>query len=249
MFTAYHEPARSVLFMGGHTPGARLKQLRERLKLSLRAAAQRAETISYSTLRNLEERTGNWETVQLGTIRALARAYGIPMDRLIAIAFMGEEAPDLAQATLLGVEHLEVHPDWVTFPVYGTADAGDIGAALPGEDEVVYIPREHLTRKGAQLDDVRVFQVNGACMVSDEARRVEKNYAPGDYVAVDVTRPARAGDVVVAWWNERELMVIKRLLVDNEQVVLHPLSSARSSMVLPSADDVRVVGPVVWRGG
>ena len=249
MFTSPHERTLSVVFMGGHTPGARLKQLRERLGLSLRQAAKRAETISYSTLRNLEERAGSWETVQLGTLRALARAYGIQMDHLVAIAFMGEEVPDLAEVSLPGVEHLEVHPDWVTFPVYGSADAGDIGAASPGEDEVVYIPREHLTRKGVQLDSVRVFQVNGACMVSDEARRIEKNYAPGDYVAVDVTRPARAGDVVVAWWEDKSLMVIKRLLVDSEGVVLHPLSQSRSSMVLPNASDVRVIGPVVWRGG
>ena len=233
----------------GKTPGQRLKELRERLGLSLRDAQKRAETISYSTIRNIENRSGSWENVELGTLRALSRAYGVPLDRLVAFAFMSADAPDLAEDILTRVEHLEVHPDWIAFPVYGTVDAGDIGAATPGEDEVAYIPREHLTRKGAQVDNVRVFLVNGSCMVSDEVKRIEKNYAPGDYVAVDVGRTPAPGDVVVAWWPDRELMLIKRLVVDSEQVVLHPLSSARSTMVLPSASETHVIGPVVWRGG
>lgn len=249
MFAPYTTPDRRVMFMPPHTPGERLKQLRERLKLSYRQAQKRAETVSYSTLRNLENRAGNWEAVELGTVRALARAYGIPLDQLVAFAFMSDDAPDLADEVLKKVEHLEVHPDWVAFPVYGPASAGDIGAATPGEDDVAYIPREHLTRRGSSVDNIRVFIINGSCMVSDEVRRIEKNYAPGDYIAVDTQRPALPGDVVVAWWDEQHAMLIKRLLVDRENVVLRPLSSQHQSVILPNAADLHVVGPVVWRGG
>ena len=238
-----------LVFMSGHTPGERLKKLRERLGWSLRDAAKAAETVSYSTLRNLEQRVGSWEGVPLGTLVAVGRAYGVPIDRLIAYVLAGDDAPDVAAEVLRKVGELEVHPDWVAFPVYGSVDAGDIGAATPGEDEVAFIPKEHLMRRGALRENVRVFQVAGGCMVSDEVRRVDKNYAPGDYVAVDISRLPQAGDVVVAWWNDRDLMLIKRFGVDQQTVVLHPLSSARATIVLPDAGDVHVLGPVIWRGG
>lgn len=244
-----HSLSFRLVFMSGHTPGERLKTLRERLGWSLREAAKAAETVSYSTLRNLEQRAGSWHGVPLGTLVAVGRAYGLPIDRLIAYALAGDETPDVAAEVLKKLAELEVHPDWIAFPVYGTVDAGDIGAATPGEDEVAFIPKEHLMRRGALRENIRVFHVVGGCMVSDEVRRVDKNYAPGDYVAVDVTRPPQTGDVVVAWWNERDLMVIKRFGVDQETVVLHPLSSARATIVLPNAGDVHVLGPVIWRGG
>jgi len=242
------QPLRLV-FMSGHTPGERFAALRQRLGWSLRDAARAAETVSYSTLRNLEQRVGSWEGVTLGTLIAVSRAYGMSIDRLIAYVLADDDAPDVAAEVLRKIEALEVHPDWIAFPVYGSVDAGDIGTATPGEDEVAFIPKEHLMRRGALRENVRVFQVAGGCMVSDEVRRVDKNYAPGDYVAVDVTRVPQAGDVVVAWWNDRDLMLIKRFGVDRESVVLHPLSSARATIVLPNAGDVHVLGPVIWRGG
>lgn len=241
--------AISVVFMPGHTPGERLRQLRERLGWSLRTAAKASEGLSYSTIRNLEDAPGALDNVTLGTFRALSRAYGLTVDRLIALAIEGDDAPSVTDEILKKVETLEVHPDWVAFPVYGTVDAGDIGAATPGEDEVAYIPKEHLMRRGALRENIRVFHINGSCMVSDEVRRVEKNYAPGDFIAVDTSRQAQPGDVVVAWWDEREVMVIKRYGIDREGIVLTPLSSARSAITLPHADVASVLGPVIWRGG
>lgn len=249
MFAQVHTRATSLVFMPGHTPGERLRQLRERLGLSLREAAKRAETISYSTLRNVEQRSGNWEAVEIGTLRALARAYGLTMDELITFAFTSEGAPDLAENVFARVETMEVHPDWVRLSVFAAEAARDIDAALPLKSEVVYIPREHLTRKGVHIDSVRVFHLDGSCAVSDEARRMERTFAAGDYVAIDATSAPKAGDVVVAWWPERETLVLTRYLVDAENVVLHSLNGARASTVLPLASDATVIGPVVWRGG
>jgi SOS-response transcriptional repressor LexA len=240
---------RTFVFMPGHTPGERLRQLRARLGWSLRTAAKASEGVSYSTIKNLEDSPGAWEAVTLGTLRGIARAYGMTVDRLIAIAFDGDDAPNLADEVLKKVAALEVHPDWVAFPVYGTVDAGDIGAATPGDDEVAYIPREHLMRRGALRENIRVFHINGTCMVSDEVRRIEKNYAPGDFIAVDIDRAAQPGDVVVAWWEEKQAMVIKRYAVDRDGIQLTPLSSTRSAITLPHADLTHLLGPVVWRGG
>ena len=249
MFATVHTHRSTVVFMPGHTPGERLRQLRSKLGLSLREAAKRAETISYSTLRNVENRPGNWGTVEVDTLRALSRAYGLSLDRLVAIALEGDDAPDIAAETLKRVQHLEAHPHWVVLPVYGTADAGDVGAATPEGDEVAYIPREHLSRRGSQVDNVRVFKVDGSCMVSDEARRVEKNYAPGDFIAVDIDKVPQPGDVVVAWWAERELLILKRFVFDEDEVMLHPLATNRPPVRLPASSETRLLGPVVWRGG
>jgi len=235
--------------MGEHTPGTRLRELRERLNLSLRQAAARAETISYGAIRQLEHRVGAWDRVELGTLVALSRAYQIPLDKLVRFVFITDDTPDISDSVVKGWEALEVHPHWVAFPVFGTVDAGDLGAATPGSDEVAYIPVEHLIRKGVLRENVRVFHVNGACMVSDEVKRVEKNYAPGDYVAVDTDRAPEAGDVVVAWLSDRELMVIKRWGVDRENVTLHPLSRSRPAIRVSDLSAARIIGPVIWRGG
>gem|GEM_PF-1409365 len=244
-----HTAGPTVMFMPGHTPGDRLRQLRDRLGLSLRGAAERAETISYSTIRNLEQKPGSFETSEIATLQALARGYGISLERLVAIATMRDDAPDIAEEAFEQAKHLEVHPQWIKLPVYGVADAGDLAAAEPLVDEVVYIPREHLTRRGSAPSNIRVFQVNGSCMVSDEARRAEKNYAPGDYIAIDTDKVPQPGDIVVAWWEEREMLVIKRYAIDQDGIVLHPLASTRTPITLPHGSPTRLLGPVVWRGG
>jgi SOS-response transcriptional repressor LexA len=244
-----HDHPHTLVFMGEHTPGSRLRELRDRLGLSLRQAAQRSETINHNTIHALEQRTGSWEHVEIGTLLALSRAYQIPLDKLVRFVFIADDAPDISDSLVKGWEELEVHPHWVAFPVFGTVDAGDIGAATPRDDEVAYIPMEHLVRKGALRENVRVFHVNGSCMVSDEVKRVEKNYAPGDFVAVDMARAPEPGDVVVAWVEAREMMVIKRWQVDRADATLHPLSKSRPALRGVDLTDATIIGPVIWRGG
>lgn len=69
------------------TPGQKLRALREQLGLSLREAADRTGSLSYGAIRQLENRADTWDRVELGSVRALARAYELPLwDLLRAIA-------------------------------------------------------------------------------------------------------------------------------------------------------------------
>ncbi|MCS7219577.1 MAG: S24 family peptidase, partial [Thermus sp.] len=135
------------------------------------------------------------------------------------------------------------------FEIYGSVAAGKKDAK-PLEGEYVSVPASFLRRKGVTNPQVvRVYKVNGDCMVSDEVRRMERNIAPGDYVFVDTSRRPRPGDVVVAWWPAGEKMVLKRYRVEGQNIVLYPASPAHPVVVLPSEEDVNIVGVVVARFG
>ncbi len=161
----------------------------------------------------------------------------------IALPFYSKE-----QATAMSaVSRLEVYDDWLAFPVYGSVSAGkDEAKALEGE---AYVPRDKLKAKGADPRYVRIYLVNGDCMISDEARRLEKNIAPGDYIAVDTRSRPQTGDVVVAWWPDEEKLVVKRYRVEREGIVLYPANPAHPNLVLSGEDDVFIIGRVIWRGG
>lgn len=139
--------------------------------------------------------------------------------------------------------------DWIRLPVYGAASAGTADAE-PLEGEYVGVPREFLARKGVRDPrQVRVYRVNGSCMVSDEARRMERNIAPGDYILVDISRRPQAGDVVVAWWPEQEKLVVKRYKVEGDNILLYPANPMHPVVVLPREEDVNILGVVIARLG
>ncbi len=149
---------------------------------------------------------------------------------------------------MAAVSRLEVHDTWLPFPVYGWVSAGK-REGKPLEGEVSYVPEGKLKAKGADPEHVRIYLVNGDCMISDEARRLEKNIAPGDYIAVDTRSRPQPGDVVVAWWPEEEKLVVKRFRVEKEGIVLYPANPSYPNLVLPAEDDVYIIGRVIWRGG
>lgn len=166
-------------------------------------------------------------------------------------AATGLELPFASQPqakALAAATRLEAHPDWVRLQVYGSVSAGR-NDAEPYGDEVAYLPRETLRAKGLEPQNVRVYLVNGDCMISGEAQRVQKNIAPGDYVAIDTKRRPKPGDVVVAWWGQEEKMVVKRYGVEGSNIVLYPVNPAHPNLVLEDEDDVSILGSVVWRGG
>ena len=230
------------------TPGEAIKELREGLGLSYREAAKLSESLSHSTIRNLENMPGSWEGVTIGTLEALARAYNVSLEYLSRLALGKEPYEATRDAGLKALERYEVHPKWMTFPVFGPASAGD-EEPEPLTGDVVYIPYEHLKRRGANVETIRTYIVNGRCMVSEEVRTIEKNYAHGDYVAVDYSKIPEIGDTVVAWWPEKQMMVIKRYRIERDNIVLYPISPGHASLVLPCEHDVNIIGPVVWRGG
>lgn len=225
------------------TPGETLRRYREQMGWSLRDVAKLAG-VAHGTVQTTEDRLGGWDQMRDETIRKLAVGYGMSESKFRAIL----ANRNLAGPTGRTPEDHRVHPDWAVFPIVETASAGeDVPAHLVGE--VAYIPREHLRRRGALPENTQVFMVNGRCMISDEARRVEKNYAPGDYVAVDRSRPPAVGETLVAWWRDEEKLVIKRAGIDGDSVLLYPLASNYPPIVLRSEDELIILGPVVWRGG
>jgi repressor LexA len=143
---------------------------------------------------------------------------------------------------------LEVKPEWLTYPVYASVSAGN-QEAEPIDQQLAYIPRDKLKAKGVDPRNVRVYYVNGDCMISNEAQRAQKNIAPGDHVAVDTARRPQSGDVVVAWWPKEEKMVVKRFKIENQDIVLYPINPAHPNLVLASEDEVFILGTVIWRGG
>jgi repressor LexA len=137
----------------------------------------------------------------------------------------------------------------VAIPVFGVVSAGSADSSEAMEREFVYYPLELLKRKGANPETVRAYKVNGDCMVSDEVYRSPKNIAPGDYVLVDIARKPRPGEVVVAWWPEEEKLVVKRYGVEGENILLYPANPAHTTLVLPSEQDVNILGVVIGRLG
>ena len=162
----------------------------------------------------------------------------------LTLPFSSQEQAEALEAA----SRLEVRPQWLEFPVYGAVAAGK-KATEPLKDEHIYIPREKLRARGADPENIQVYLVNGDCMISNEAQRIQKNIAPGDYVAVDRSRKPQVGDVVVAWWPEEEKMVVKRYKIEGKDIVLYPVNPAHPNLVLAREEDVYLLGTVVWRGG
>lgn len=226
------------------TPGEVLTMIREKKGLSLRAVALRSG-LSHGTIHNLEAKDGSYADIRAGTIRKAAFGYGISQERFRDI--IERRGVDFMEPSDVAA-HLRVHPDWIAFPVRETVSAGDADAGYV-TGEVAYIPREHLRRKGAMPENVDVYQVNGNCMISPEARNIEKNIADGDYVAVDRHRAPDPGDVVVAWWPDAGKLVVKRYRIEGENIVLYPVAPGHPTIVLPGEESLNILGRVVWRGG
>lgn len=239
----------TVARMGEHTPGTRLRELRERLGLSLRQAAQRSETINHNTIHALEQKVGSWDHVEVGTLSALCRAYGIPLDSLIRFIFLTGDIPNISEEVMKKPEDLEVHPEWVAFPAIPATTAGDPRAAARMEGKVAYIPRQHLVRAGAKAESVRVYHLDGECLVSDEAQRVNKSFVAGDYVAIDSDREPAPGEVVASWCEVNNVMLFQRWGIDGAETLLRPLADRRVPSAVWDVRGARVLGPVIWRGG
>lgn len=146
-----------------------------------------------------------------------------------------------------GVRRFEVSPQFASFPVEGKVSAGTQDTSVA--EGVVSIPLEDLRAMGVRPENVRVYAVNGDCMVSQSVRGMGQSIAPGDRVAVDTARIPRAGDVVVAWDGVNEVLLIKRYKEEGEHVVFYPARYGVPPVVRHRDDPVRIIGPVVWRGG
>lgn len=242
MDTATYNAVATLYRMVDETAGERFTRLMQEKGVGTRQLGRLAG-VSHGTIQNFRHR-GLGESSH-DTVVKIAAALGVTPTNLRRIV---SGLPPISESENAKLQRYEVHPNWIRFPVYGSVSAGD-STADPLEEDVAYIPKEHLTRHGANLDAVRTFVVNGRCMISPEAMKVDRTYAPGDYVACDTSKQPDVGDVVVAWWDERDLLVIKRYGVEQQGIVLTPIAPGHPSVVLPEDAHVNILGPVVWRGG
>lgn len=179
----------------------------------------------------------------------LLRGYDWTLDQFQDSTGLDVPFTNQAQAEALeAARYLEVSPSYIGFPVYSSAAAGDSDPE-PIEGGVAYIPKEKLRAKGADPRFVVVYRVNGDCMVSQEARMMERNIVHGDHIGVDTRRKPEPGDTVVAWWPEDRKLVVKRFRVEREGILLYPLAPSAPTLVLPHEDDVNIIGAVIWREG
>lgn len=70
--------------------------------------------------------------------------------------FRTREQADAIEAS----SYLHVHPDYLEFPVFHTASAGESDAS-PIEGGVAFIPRSKLIEKGVDPRHVIVYRING----------------------------------------------------------------------------------------
>lgn len=213
-----------------------IQHRREEMGITQEELALRAD-LSPSAVAKLEQGRQQIQNMQLANYVALCRELGF--DPIAFATSFGLRMP-VAEMPL----RFEYRDRGQKFQVYGSVSAGD-RAAEPLEDEWVEIPDRILKRYGVKRENVRVYLVNGDCMLSDGARSIK----PGDYIAVDRGRRPQPGEVVVSWWPEEEKMVIKLYQVEREGILLTPTQPRHPVLVLPHEDDVNIFGPVFWRGG
>lgn len=229
----------------------KLKERRMQLHKSQEDLAAQSKNILNQTVISRIERgvSQPLESLSLKELLSYLSVLELTLESFMKLTGLVFSLESLEQAdTLEQVKRFQVKPKWQRFKVLGTVSAGSSSGSDKNDEEII-IPREHLIKKGADPKFVRVYLVNGDCMISEEARRSHKNIASGDYVAIDVKNKAKSGDIVVAWWAEEEKLVIKRFKVEREQVVLYPTSPAHPPLVLQHEDDAKILGRVIWRGG
>jgi SOS-response transcriptional repressor LexA len=229
------------------SPGAIFRELRESRKWSYRDAAVHAG-LSHGSIQRAEGGELTSDNVSGHVAKGLGKAYGLSEQTVYDI-FAGKYSDiENLKEHRERLKRFEVHPDWVAVPIFGSASAGS-ATADPLLAELTYVPREMFRRHGSDPARVRAYRVNGSCMVSEEARRMDKNYAHGDTIVVDPDKAPSPGDVVVAWWEEKQMMVLKRFSVEREGIMLYPAAPGHPTVLLAHEDALAVLGPVIWRGG
>lgn len=207
------------------------------------------DALTQSDVSRMERGLLNPLDLAVGKFFGLMKALGWSVEAFSAATGLDPSFASEAQAKAIeATRYLQVTPDYIRFPVYATASAGSSDPE-PIEGGVAYIPREKLIEKGVDARHVIVYRINGDCMVSTEARKIEKNIVHGDHVAVDTRKRPKPGDTVVAWWPDEQKLVVKRFKIEEEGIVLYPMAPAQPSLVLPHEDDVNIIGVVFWREG
>lgn len=235
-------------YMPHLSPGAIFRLLRDAKGLSIRQAAAKGG-VSGGSVQRIENDTLTPESITGITLSGVASYLDISEQAVLDILGGQYDDVDNIAGFLKHMRHLEVTPDWIAVPVYGSASAGDSEPEPLFGHPPALANRAALIRKGANLTRIRAYIVNGDCMISEGAKHMDKNLADGDIIIVDPSKGYEDGDTVVAWWPEQEKMVVKRYRFERENIHLIPTRPGRPSVVLAHEDQLMIIGPVVWRGG
>lgn len=236
--------ASTVVYMSDHelTPGQYWRAYRDSKDWSLRVVAQRAG-LSHGTVSNFEKRIGGYEGMKAGTIAGLARGYG-QKEAIFRASLKGAGIPPEGG----GADTLRSHQDAHRLPVRKAASAGaDQPEYLNGV--YVFIPEQTLLEHQTAPEYVDMYLANGSCVISDEAKRVEKPVVAMDAFAVDKHNEPKRGSVAACWWADKRLIALIRHQVDEDGVLLHSFDPLVPPVRLPKLTDLKVIGRVIWRGG
>ncbi|MCX7784098.1 MAG: helix-turn-helix domain-containing protein, partial [Meiothermus sp.] len=154
-----------------------IREQRQRLGLSQTQIAQASGLLNQTEVSRLERGLIH-PTLDLGAakLRALLGVLGWSLREFsqatgLELAFIESEVPE-------GALRLEADLRFATFPVQATASAGHQNT--PTSEGLVSIPLEDLKALGVRPENVRVYAVNGDCMVSESVRAMGQSIAPGD---------------------------------------------------------------------
>ncbi len=236
--------ASTVVYMSDHdmTPGQYWRAYRESKGWGLRFVAKRAG-LSHGTVSNFEKRIGGYEAMEAGSIARLARGYG-QTEAVFRSSLKDAGIPPEGS----GSDSLRSHQERHRFPVRKAASAGaDQPEYLNGV--YVYVPEQTLLDHQTSADYVDLYYADGSCVISDEAKRVEKPVIATDTFAVDKYNKPKRGAVAACWWADKSLIALIRHQVDEDGVLLHSFDPLIPPLKLPKLTDLKIIGRVFWRGG
>lgn len=182
------------------TPGDRLREIRENLKLSLREAAKRGEKqITHSHIGKIEKGEQAWSNVGYPVITALARAYEMSPEKLISKA----EGRDRRLTKRHSIDHPQRRSTDLRNPtpvgrLVQLQFLGNVSAGLGGDgsaiDDVVYEAVLENYLEDSDPDNCFLLRVNGDSMACEDAR---KDIPEGVTIIVDGSIRPENGDIVV----------------------------------------------------
>lgn len=192
----------------------------------------------------VEELLRGYHVIDKAIIQQIAYNFDLRLPKSYFAATLSDSSET---TTLEATRRFEVQDTHITFRVYAGISAGD-EEAEPIEGEAFSIPTGDLL--GIDPVCVRVYRVNGDCMVSESARGLTMNICSGDKIAVDISqRMVNNNDVVAAYWRPGDKLVVKRYVEAGDHIVLKPTSPTHPPLIAQNNDDFEIIGKVVWRGG
>lgn len=217
-----------TLVMSQDFPGERLKKLREELRLSLREAAKRSEGgITHSHIAHLENDPAAWSKASYEKLKALARAYNMPLERFLN-RINGTPYPEKPNI-YTDEAHLERDITYGSrqIPEYDMLQAGPGGRGgqvIGHIDYPVDAPGEYIA-----------YRISGDSM--------SPRISDGDTVVIRVRDYSSPNNTIVCWTPEDGMMCkyLKEIMPDGT----HVLTSHNPEYPPIWARDIRIYGLVV----